>query len=1355
MMGLSRASIIAAVWVACTQNVHGENATLATNEYDILEIMFGGPTHGGLGPAVQCIDWWDAYREDPCLACFGRELDDCGPVVCSTGPAGVTTHVVALRLSSYPCVFIRGPFDLCTFTEMQVLVASNIGLGGEGIGDCFNSLPQLSQLDLSFNRFYGKFDFGGLLHLNRLDISHNYFDGEVGLQELLSWDYRSNTLVVNGNLALVDVSNNKFTRIKMPFPLEWTLGTLDLWESPPSTLRWLDASYNPLKCCFNSNVGTPSNQPWEMITNRNLEYLGLAEVSFNSDSWAVILNNLGVLTRLTTLDLSNNYMEGVYIGASIGNCRFLTSIDLSNCMLEGYIPASIGNLTQLTDLYLSNNRLNGSIPTSIGRCTQLTNLALNVNKLQGPIPSSVGNLARMRTLDLSNNTLNGSIPETIGNCKELVGLSVEFNHLTGVVPETIGGLANLHGLVLSHNALDSVPGTLGEMSNLAFLAANNNRITTLPSGLGTNNTRLTIVDFSSNKLHGNLPSAILKYPTTAVFFDNQLSGFASPMEVGTSLRLLSIRQNRVDGQLPTVLLDASLQIEELDLGLNSFSGRIPDDVCNATKLKIFLVDHNDLSGKLPLCLMQSSSHWSPSTFKFSCQGLKYSHINPTIERFNPCPLPFELSSSGEYSVVQMITSQQNLTRIDVSGDGLEFKPGGTTAPQPSLIPEYTTTVHGITMTVVTVCALSAFVAIVVAAFFFEHRGGVAALDRFPQYGFVMVDIRGKTRDHMQVSQPVAAACEVGGVFNVVKTGLLIFFIVHSLAVYSMEGMTVVSSTAPMSAFLDDGAVNITVQLMSLSGSSIGQSSTRPAVTVRDRWLGYNLATHGLTLKQIEDNLQARTSFSPASTGDLNPRVGAIATQGWWSYTSPLGWESGSSDDRSVAVLFDTYVPNAQISVNAFAWRVQVGVAQTGTPPNEHIASARPTAYGNIYTIPTTHPVCRKYTHDLVHVPPNCTGGRCTAPTPSVNQFIMPELNGEYIMAQVGKCDGYTGVPDLVVPARVAPEAFGGPPEIVCLNSLSVSLRAVPLTQTTPDDVLGGTRAYERRTFNLVVDGINYDMHDDGIKSDSGWDGSMLESVCEYCTVQQACPATTVTFTITKDTFGTSESLVRMVGWVQFFPSLLASCFGLAALFVFAYMGVGQHLATRASIREWSSAALVVAQAEVGAPEAGDSYNAVKSLKLGDGSRLKAVGCFTFHQSQETPNTVKLRAVTRDFGVVTVSLQLQQDKTVLLHHLRTSSAVSDGSAQEAAPEVIVKCTFKSMLSAMTSLTYGKVSGAEPIVLTTFVKYGSLRRMSRVSRRLTEGRRATSDSENTFFNPVYDYADQSASSADGSLHEKLIH
>jgi hypothetical protein len=74
--------------------------------------------------------------------------------------------------------------------------------------------------------------------------------------------------------------------------------------------------------------------------------------------------------------------------------------------------------------------------------------------------------------------------------------------------------------------------------------------------------------------------------------------------------------------------------------------------------------------------------------------------------------------------------------------------------------------------------------------------------------------------------------------------------------------------------------------------------------------------------------------------------------------------------------------------------------------------------------------------------------------------------------------------------------------------------------------------------------------------------------------------------------------------------------------------------------------------------------------------------------------------------------------------------------------------------MTSLASGTVSGAEPIVLATFVKYESLRRMSRVSRRLTEGRRATSDSESTFFNPVYDYADQSAYSADGSLHEKLI-
>ena len=67
----------------------------------------------------------------------------------------------------------------------------------------------------------------------------------------------------------------------------------------------------------------------------------------------------------------------------------LTFLWLYDDSLSGEIPINIGELTYLDTLNLSNNQLSGTIPKSIGRLTQLNWLYLHLNQLSGVMPDSI------------------------------------------------------------------------------------------------------------------------------------------------------------------------------------------------------------------------------------------------------------------------------------------------------------------------------------------------------------------------------------------------------------------------------------------------------------------------------------------------------------------------------------------------------------------------------------------------------------------------------------------------------------------------------------------------------------------------------------------------------------------------------------------------------------------------------------------------------------------------------------------------------------------------------------------------------------------------------------------------------
>ena len=99
----------------------------------------------------------------------------------------------------------------------------------------------------------------------------------------------------------------------------------------------------------------------------------------------------------TRLDLSGKGLAQVpgYVFARAD----VEVLDLSRNNLSGALPAEVRRLSRLTTLDLSDNHFTG-VPAEVGQLAQLEVLDLSNNPITG-LPHELGNLKNLRTLDLS------------------------------------------------------------------------------------------------------------------------------------------------------------------------------------------------------------------------------------------------------------------------------------------------------------------------------------------------------------------------------------------------------------------------------------------------------------------------------------------------------------------------------------------------------------------------------------------------------------------------------------------------------------------------------------------------------------------------------------------------------------------------------------------------------------------------------------------------------------------------------------------------------------------------------------------------------------------------------------------
>uniref|UniRef100_A0A0D9XPJ4 Receptor kinase-like protein Xa21 n=1 Tax=Leersia perrieri TaxID=77586 RepID=A0A0D9XPJ4_9ORYZ len=321
-------------------------------------------------------------------------------------------------------------------------------------------------------------------------------------------------------------------------------------------------------------------------------------------SWEGILCRVKAPHRVISLNLSGQGLVGT-ISPSLGNLTFLRYISLQENIsynnLTGTIPPSLFNITTLSKLAIGFNQIYGEIPREIGNSRVLQVFLAPENKLSGRFQPTILNLSSLTTINLASNHLYGELPSSLGssmpnlqsghipsslaNASKLILIDLSKNNFTGEVPSSIGKLKELSWLNLEFNQLQA-----SDKQGLEFINSLNNC------------TNLRILSLNENQLEGEIPHSFGNHTVKLQMLflgGNRLSGrFPAGIANIRSLSGLALESNYFTGPLSDWLGNfRTLQL--LSLSQNMFTGFIPSSLSNLSLLEQALLDSNQFYVRIP------------------------------------------------------------------------------------------------------------------------------------------------------------------------------------------------------------------------------------------------------------------------------------------------------------------------------------------------------------------------------------------------------------------------------------------------------------------------------------------------------------------------------------------------------------------------------------------------------------------------------------------------------------------------------------------------------------------------------------------------------------------------------------
>ncbi|KAL5566036.1 hypothetical protein UlMin_029200 [Ulmus minor] len=501
-----------------------------------------------------------------------------------------TGYVISLDLTSS---LLKGSINsnntLFHLSHLQSLSLADNDFSYSQIPERISQLSKLVHLNLSASKFSGEIPF---------EISH--------LSKLFSLDL---------SLNLDPPTNRKLLEVKTPVLRSLlinlsSLAQLDLsFVNINSVVPSILANFSSLTAINLTECGLQGEFPIEVFHLPNLQYLNVR----SNPNLTGILPEFYSSSPLKSLRLGGTRFFGK-LPISISNLKDLNELRVSGCHFSGLIPSSLGNLTQLMYLDLAGNSFSGHVPSSLQNLAKLKYLLLTGNKFSNLTLSWIGKLAKLNLLDLTRTKLREQIPISFTNLTLLSTLALAHNQLTGPIPIWLMNLTQLTDLYLSHNNLSGTIEleTFSKLRNLAVLRLSHNQLSLIPEKTSNatlpelqvlelascnlkkfpnfvlHHSKLQWLDLSRNKIQGSIPAMARNRSKEALW---------------SNIDFVDLSSNELQGSLPIPPPSTTFYL----ISNNHLTGEIPHSFCALSSLYALDLSNNNLSGKLPPCLGNSSN----------------------------------------------------------------------------------------------------------------------------------------------------------------------------------------------------------------------------------------------------------------------------------------------------------------------------------------------------------------------------------------------------------------------------------------------------------------------------------------------------------------------------------------------------------------------------------------------------------------------------------------------------------------------------------------------------------------------------------------------------------------------------
>ncbi|KAJ9244931.1 hypothetical protein DTO169E5_1312 [Paecilomyces variotii] len=187
--------------------------------------------------------------------------------------------------------------------------------------------------------------------------------------------------------------------------------------------------------------------------------INLREIKFMSNEAKRLPPSIGLASRLTVLDISNNRLEDLE-HAHLDRLQGLVSIKMANNKLT-HLPSYFANFKSLRSLNMSSNSFQ-EIPEFLGNLKTLVDLDVSFNNIR-KLPN-IGNLTALERLWVNNNMLSGELDGSFKNLVNLKEVDARFNSIVNI--DTLSQLPRLEQLLLGHNSISKFRGSFSKLRTL-------------------------------------------------------------------------------------------------------------------------------------------------------------------------------------------------------------------------------------------------------------------------------------------------------------------------------------------------------------------------------------------------------------------------------------------------------------------------------------------------------------------------------------------------------------------------------------------------------------------------------------------------------------------------------------------------------------------------------------------------------------------------------------------------------------------------------------------------------------------------------------------------------------------------